>query len=105
LIDDPSTHWRLFGLVLAGPQWSDVGPLHQVVQIGVGADDYLRNGFVLHVEYDYRFVPSDTRDLSTGRYLIALGIPLGSHDGDQSIKRSLNSAVGTRQRSLRPKTL
>jgi len=105
LIDDPSTHWRLFGQVLGGPQWSDVGPPHHVIQVGVGADEYLRNGFVLHVEYDYRFVPSDTRDLSTGRYLIAIGIPLGSHDGDQSTRRSLKSSVGTKQRSLRPKTL
>jgi len=105
LIDDPSTHWRLFGQVLGGPQWSDVGPVHKVVQVGVGADDYLRNGLVLHVEYDYRFVPTDARDLSTGRYLIALGIPLGSHNESQSIRRSLNSSVGTRQRSVRPKTL
>jgi hypothetical protein len=105
LIDDPSTHWRLFGVVLAGPQWSDVGPLHHVIQIGVGADDYLRNGLVLHVEYDYRFVPNDARDLSTGRYLIAIGIPLGSHDAGQSTRRSLNSSVGARHRSLRPKML
>ena len=105
LIDAPSTHWRLFGQVLAGPQWSDVGPVHQVIQIGLGADDYLRNGLVLHVEYDYRFVPNDTRDLSTGRYMIAIGIPLGSHDEGQSTRRSLMSSVGTRHRSLRPKTL
>ena len=105
LINEPRSHWRLFGQVLAGPQWDDVGPQQHVIQIGAGADDYLRNGLVLHVEYDYRFAPGGRQDRATGRYLIAVGIPLGSHDDGQSIRRSLNSSVGTRQRSLRPKTL
>jgi hypothetical protein len=77
-IKDRSTRWRLFGQALGGPQWSDVRSLHRVVQLGVGADDYLQNGVALHVEYDYRFAPDERRNLSTGRYLLGIGIPLGS---------------------------
>ena len=77
-INDRSTRWRLFGQALGGPEWSDVRPIHRVVQLGVGADDYLQNGIALHVEYDYRFAPDERRNLSTGRYLIGIGIPLGA---------------------------
>ena len=77
-IKDQSTRWRLFGQALAGPEWSDVRPLHRVLQLGVGADDYLQNGIAVHVEYDYRFAPDARRSLSTGRYLVGVGIPLGS---------------------------
>ena len=77
-IKDGSTRWRLFGQALGGPQWSDIQPLQRVVQLGVGADDYLQNGLVLHVEYDYRFAPDERGNLSTGRYLVGVGIPLGA---------------------------
>jgi hypothetical protein len=76
--DAGGTHWRLFGELLGGPQWSDVGPRHRVLQPGVGADDYLKNGLVVHVEYAYRFSPDDGRDLSTGRFLVGLVVPVGS---------------------------
>jgi len=76
--DVGSTRWRIFGELLGGPQWSDVGPRHHVLQPGVGADDYLPNGLIVHVEYAYRFSPDDGRDLSTGRFLVGLVVPIGS---------------------------
>jgi hypothetical protein len=78
LMRSGTTHWRLFGQVLGGPQWTDVAPRRNVLQPGVGADDYLRNGITLHVQYDYTFAPDDTRDLSTGRFLVGLAQPIGS---------------------------
>ena len=76
--DVGSTRWRLFGELLAGPEWSDLGPRHHVLQPGIGADDYLQNGLIVHVEYAYRFSPDDGRDLSTGRFLVGLVVPIGS---------------------------
>ncbi len=73
---DPPT--RFFVQVLAGPEWSDLAPLHPVVQPGVGAEWLLRDNFgVVHVEYDYRFAPTSGRSLSTHRFLIGLGISIG----------------------------
>ena len=73
-----SSHWRLFGQVLAGPQWTDIGPRRRVLQPGVGGDNYLPNGMTVHVEYDYRVTPDERRDLSTHRFLVGFGLPLGS---------------------------
>jgi hypothetical protein len=71
---------RLFAQVLVGPQWSDVGPLRQVVQPGVGFNQYLRNGVAVHFEYDYRFAPDEKRDLSTMRFFLGIALPLGSRE-------------------------
>jgi hypothetical protein len=30
------------------------------------------------VEYSYTFAPSDGRDLSTGRFLVGLALPMGA---------------------------
>jgi hypothetical protein len=76
--DRGTTHWRFFGQLVGGPEWSDLAPLHQVLQPGVGADDYLKNGLIVHVEYAYRFSPDDRRDSSGGRYLVGLVVPIGS---------------------------
>lgn len=73
-----ATHWRLFAQLLGGPQWTSIGPRRRVLQPGVGADDYVRNGIAVHVQYDYCFSPDDRRDLSTGRYLVGIAIPLGT---------------------------
>lgn len=78
LIKDPTTRWRLTGRALVGPEWNDVGPHRHVAQIGVGADDYLRSGLIVHVQYDYRFSPDDHRNLSTGRFMVGFGVPVGS---------------------------
>lgn len=80
LITSGTTNWRLFGQLLGGPQWTDVRAGHHVWQPGVGADDYLRHGMTLHVQYDYTFAPDDKRDLSTGRFLVGVALPLGAHD-------------------------
>lgn len=69
---------RLFAHMLAGPQWSDIGPMRRVFQPGVGFDDYLRNGVAVHFEYDYRFAPDEKRDLSTMRFFLGIALPLGS---------------------------
>src|SRR4029077_15992037 len=55
LIKSGTTNWRLFAEMLGGPQWTDVTSRRHVLQPGVGADDYLRNGVTLHVEYGYTF--------------------------------------------------
>jgi hypothetical protein len=78
LITGPSTRGRLFLQVLAGPQWSDVGPRQRVIQPGVGYDGYLRNGMAVRVEADYRIAPNGARDLSTERFTLGLVVPLGS---------------------------
>ena len=77
IIRSGGSHWRLFAQALGGPQWSDVGPQRRLFQPGIGGDNYLRNGIAVHVEYDYRFSPDDRRDLSTGRFVAGIGIPLG----------------------------
>jgi hypothetical protein len=69
---------RLFAQLLVGPQWSDVGPLRQVIQPGVGFNEYLRNGVAVHFEYDYRFAPDEKRDLSTSRFFLGIALPVGS---------------------------
>ena len=73
-----ATHYRFFAQLLGGPQWTSIGPRRRVLQPGVGADDYLRNGIAVHVQYDYCFSPDERRDLSTGRYLMGIAIPLGT---------------------------
>jgi hypothetical protein len=78
LIKSGATNWRLFGQVLSGPQWTDVTARRRVLQPGVGADDYLRNGITLHVQYDYTFAPGETRDMSTGRFLVGVALPIGA---------------------------
>lgn len=80
LIKSGTTNWRLFGQMLGGPQWSDVRAKRRVLQPGVGADDYLRNGLTLHVQYDYTFAPDDRRVLSTGRFLVGVALPVGAHE-------------------------
>jgi hypothetical protein len=73
---DPPT--RVFVQMLAGPEWSDLAPLHPVVQPGIGMESLVWNNTgVLHIEYDYRFAPAPGRSLSTHRFLIGLGIPIG----------------------------
>jgi hypothetical protein len=74
----PPTHGRLFLQLLAGPQWSGVGPRRFVLQPGAGLDHYLRNGLTVHAEASYRFAPNRNRDLSTARFLVGIGIPIGS---------------------------
>jgi hypothetical protein len=71
-----TTHWRLFAQMLGGPQWTD-GLRQRVLQAGVGADDYLPNRAVVHVQYDYTFAPGDDRGRSTGRFLVGIGMRLG----------------------------
>jgi len=78
LITGWSTRGRFFAQALVGPQWSDVGPRLRVLQPGVGYDGYLRNGIGVRIEWDYRFVPRAVRDLSTGRILAGIAVPLGS---------------------------
>jgi len=80
LISSGRTHWRLFGQVLGGPQWTGGATRHRVLQPAVGAEDYLKNGLTLHVEYAYTFAPSSARDLSTGRFLVGVAMPLGTRD-------------------------
>ena len=80
LIKSGTTNWRLFGQMLGGRQWTDVRSRRRVLQPGVGADDYLRNGLTLHVQYDYTFAPDDRRDLSTGRFLVGVALPVGAHE-------------------------
>jgi hypothetical protein len=78
LIKTRSSRGRWFAQALVGPQWSDIGPRQRVLQPGVGYDGYLRGGFAVRVEIDYRLAPKDVRDLSTHRILVAIAIPLGS---------------------------
>ena len=78
LITGWSTRGRFFVQMLVGPQWSDVGPRQRALQPGVGYDGYLRNGMAIRLEWDYRFVPSTLRDLSTSRILAGIAVPLGS---------------------------
>ncbi len=76
-IHDGFNRGRLFAQVLAGPQWSDVGPRRTILQPGVGLEGYLQSGVIIRFEFDYRFAPDDMRDLSTGRSLLGIAIPLG----------------------------
>jgi len=78
LITSGTTHFRLFGQVLTGPRWTDLAARRRVLQPGLGAEDYLRNGVTLHVQYDYTFAPGEERDLATGRFLVGFGVPVGS---------------------------
>jgi hypothetical protein len=78
LITAGSTRGRVFGQVTVGPQWSDVGPRRRALQPGAGYDGYFGNGMMVRVQFDYRFVPRDARDLSTGRVSLGLAVPLGS---------------------------
>ena len=78
LLRSGSTAWRFFGQVLGGPQWTDSAPTRTVLQPGAGADDYLPNGVVVHVEYDYAVVAFGRGGASTGRFLVGLGCQLGS---------------------------
>jgi hypothetical protein len=78
LITGWSTRGRFFAQALVGPQWSDVGPRLRVLQPGVGYDGCLRNGIAVRIEWGYRFVPRAVRDLSTGRILAGIAVPLGS---------------------------
>lgn len=80
LLEGGSSRFRFFGEALAGPEWSELGPRAEVVQAGVGADDYLRSGLIVHVEYGYRIAPGARRDLSTARYAVGIGVPLGSRE-------------------------
>jgi hypothetical protein len=77
---DAPTHGRLFLQLLTGLQWSDVGPHQRVLQPAVGFDHYLRSGLTLHIEARYRFAPNGNgnRDLSTGRFLFGIEVPVGS---------------------------
>jgi hypothetical protein len=70
--------FNLFAQLLAGTQWRGGGPRRLALQAGVGADSYLPNGLVLHVAYDYRFTPIGGPNVSTGRYMVGLGIPIPS---------------------------
>ena len=76
LIRDPTSRWRVFGRVLAGHEWRDRVPRQRAVQIAGGADDYLRSGLVLHVEYALREFSGESP--STGRYFLGLAVPIGS---------------------------
>jgi len=79
LINGGTTHFRLFGQVLTGPRWTDItAARRRVLQPGVGAEDYLKNGLTLHVQYNYTFAPGEDRSLATGRFLVGLALPLGS---------------------------
>ena len=78
LITGGTTHFRLFGQVLAGPRWTDMTARRRVLQPGVGAEDYLRIGVTVHVQYDYTFAPGEERDLATGRFLVGFAVPVGS---------------------------
>jgi len=79
LITSGTTHFRLFGQMLTGPRWTDVtAARRRVLQPGVGAEDYLRNGVTLHVQYDYTFAPGEEREVATGRFLVGFAVPLGS---------------------------
>jgi hypothetical protein len=79
LANNGRDRFRLFAQLLAGNQWSAGVPRRRTIQPGVGADDYLRKGLTLHVEYDYCYcwVPGAGRNLSTGRFFVGLGVPLG----------------------------
>ncbi len=68
--------FNLFAQLLAGTQWKGGGPRRLAVQAGVGADSRLPDGLVLHVAYDYRFTPIGGPNVSTGRYMVGLGIPI-----------------------------
>jgi hypothetical protein len=78
LQDTGRDRWRYFGQILAGSEWSSVNPRGPAIQPGVGADVYLQNGVILHVQYDYCWVPGGVRDLSTGRLLIGMTFRIGS---------------------------
>lgn len=79
LITSGTTHFRLFGQLLTGGRWTDVtAARRRVLQPGVGAEDYLRNGVTLHVQYDYTFAPGEERDLATGRFLVGFAVPVAS---------------------------
>ena len=79
LITSGTTHFRVFGQVLSGPRWTDLtAARRRVLQPGVGAEDYLRNGVTLHVQYDYTFAHGEERDLATGRFLVGFAVPVGS---------------------------
>jgi hypothetical protein len=43
------------------------------------ASVYANRDVTLQFEYDYRWTPDDRRDLSTGRALVAIVFPIGSH--------------------------
>jgi len=69
---------RVYVRALVGRQWSELGPPHPVFQPGVGFYEYLRNSAAaIRFEYDYRFVPTDRRDLSTFRFVLGFAVPLG----------------------------
>lgn len=78
LLTDRWSRTRLFAQALAGPQWSDIGPPRRAVQAGAGFEEYGQNGVAVRFEYDYRFAPDEQRDLSTFRFFIGVGIPIGS---------------------------
>jgi hypothetical protein len=70
---------RLFVQLLGGQQWNDLGPSHFVIQPSAGLDDYIFHGTaIVHAEYGYRRVLYDRRDQSTRRFLIGIGVPIGS---------------------------
>ncbi len=78
LMEPGATRLRLFGQLLAGPQWTDVGPRKSVIQPGVGLEDYLGNGLAIHFELDYRIAEADRRDFTTSRFFVGIAVPLGS---------------------------
>jgi hypothetical protein len=78
LMEPGATRLRLFGQLLAGPQWTDVGPRTSVIQPGVGLEDYVGHGLAIHFELDYRIAEGDRRDFTTSRFFVGIGVPLGS---------------------------
>jgi hypothetical protein len=76
VIHKRSSRLRVFGQTLWGPQWSDVGRRQTVFQPGVGLDDEISRRFIVHLQYDYRFASNGARNLSTGRFLVGIGVPL-----------------------------
>lgn len=71
-------HERVYARALVGEQWSDLGRAHPVFQPGIGFYECLRNRpAAVRFEYDYRFVPHDSRDLSTFRFVLAFVVKLG----------------------------
>ncbi len=69
---------RLFGQLLSGVETSDAASGGRVLQPGIGADFSTRHPILVRVQTDHAFVQHRSRDLSAGRIVVAIVVPVGS---------------------------
>lgn len=69
---------RVFGLLLAGLQVSDLAAAGRAFRIGGGVDVSTRTGLIVRLGMDYLFTSAPGRDLSGGRFVLGLVFGVGA---------------------------